>query len=116
MAVPARERMATPAADERLLVRAVLGGAEERERSLFELRGRLDLDHMSQGAYQLMPLLSASLNEIAPNDPAGRRLSGIAKKTWYQNQLLLGRLELALAGLAREHIEATAMHALPLAL
>jgi hypothetical protein len=85
-----------PSVRQRLLLSVTLLDGERSERAWRRLRPSFDLDKLEPASYVLLPLVYKQLDRLGIGDPLLPRLRGIYRRTWYMNQLLLGRLKDAL--------------------
>jgi hypothetical protein len=88
-----------------LLLRAALLDDGPAAQAWNKLRRNLDLDHLAEGSYPIMPLIAARMPVIGPNDSLTARINGLRRHSWYRNQLALDRLASVLRSLQQVGIE-----------
>jgi Uncharacterised nucleotidyltransferase len=81
-----------PSRQQELLLKAALLDAEQAVAAWRALRPGFDLDHLEEGSYCLMPLISTRLPSMDPDDQILPRLKGIYRHTWYRNQIACTRM------------------------
>jgi Uncharacterised nucleotidyltransferase len=81
-----------PTQQQQLVLRAALLGGNDSVEAWQMLRPTFDLDRVEPTLYALLPLVHRQLDREGVADPLMPRLRGIYRRTWYGNQLLLGRL------------------------
>ncbi len=89
-----------PTGDQELLLRAALlsGDAARSAWESWQARGT-GFDDLDQGSIRLLPLLSASLKSLGVTHDRTHLLTGICRKAWFQNQLLMHDLAVLLRAL-----------------
>lgn len=109
-------RTAWPSPSDEMLLKAALLQGEDARRALLAWENSVTLDDVSFGAFRLLPLLHHNLvqNGIVARD--ARRLAGVARRAWAENQLTITRTAGALKGLAEAGIAVMLLKGLPLLL
>ena len=74
------------------LLRVAFGPDAEARAAWSRAHETLDLDHLEDGSYALLPLLYRRLADWQLDDPVVARLKGLYRHTWYRNNVLLERL------------------------
>jgi hypothetical protein len=98
-----------PSEQQTQLLRAALLDDDQAAGAWNGLRRDLDLDHLADGSYPIMPLIAARLPIIGPNDSLAARINGMRRHSWYRNQLALDRLASVLRTLQQVGIETMTM-------
>jgi hypothetical protein len=105
------------AAPEDLLLRAITATGTEARAAFAAWRSRIDLDAPLGGeSMALLPLLYASLQKLAVEDPFMARLKGVSRRVWYENSMVLERTGRAVAVLSGAGIQWLLAGDLPLVL
>ena len=105
------------AAPEDLLLRAITASDAEARAAFAAWRGRIDLDApLGDETMALLPLLYASLQKRAMEDPFMARLKGVSRRVWYENSRLLERAGGTVAALSGAGIPCLLTGDLPLVL
>jgi hypothetical protein len=100
-----------------LLVRAVTGGGSRALNAFVAWRDSVDLEAaIDSEVLAMLPLLYGNLQKLGLDDPLMGRLKGFCRRTWYENQGLLGSAQEALASLAKAGVECLLVGDLPLVL
>jgi hypothetical protein len=76
-----------PSEQQELLLRAALLDPDQAVDAWHALRPEFDLDHLEEGSYCLIPLMSTRLPSMDPDDGIIPRLKGIYRHTWYRNRI-----------------------------
>ena len=63
-------------------------------------RSRIDFDTLDPGSNRLLPLLYYNLSQLGLEDPLMKRMKGIYRYYWVQNQLLFHHAAVILDGLS----------------
>jgi hypothetical protein len=103
-----------PEPDDELLLLAALGDDERSSRAWATLGPRFELDAVQWPQYRLMPLLGRNLARQAIDAPGVRRMLGVRRRTWSENQLLLRDAEQVLSLLTEAGVSALALKGLAL--
>ncbi len=82
-----------PSSTQRLLLIAALEEDEVARTAWHRWRARVDLAAIDAASFRLLPLLYRNLARLGVEDAILPRLRGVYRHSWYQNQLLLHRLE-----------------------
>lgn len=82
-----------PTDDQRLLLQAILGPADQTIARWRRWQARVDLNDLDHGSFRLIPMLSHVLAAHAVEDPDLPRYRGIARKSWYKNQITFATTE-----------------------
>jgi hypothetical protein len=99
------------------LLRAALLGPEEAAAAWRALRPRLDLDDVwDPEVHRILPLVASRLREAGADDPDLPRLQGLARRTWYENQLRVDRAAPVIGALEEAGIATLLLKGMPLAL
>ena len=72
-----------------LLLKAALFSGNDAISAWEKWRTNTDLDSIDPGSYRLLPLLYNNLIKLKINDTLMKRLKGIYRRTWYENQIRL---------------------------
>jgi putative nucleotidyltransferase-like protein len=89
------------------LLKTVTQTVEAARETWRVLEPHFDLDHLEDGSFALMPLLSRRLTEIGADVPYAARLKGIARRVWYQNRIYMDRAAALFRALDEAGIDAT---------
>lgn len=81
-----------PTPEQELLLHAALVENDTAVAAWREWQTRADFDALDWGSYRLMPLVYRNLKALQVEDELLGRLRGIHRRTWYENNLLLGEL------------------------
>lgn len=79
-----------------------------------EWRSGVDLDHMDDTGFNLLPMLVHRLQEWTADDPAKAIFSGIVRRAWTKNQLTFGAMSRALDAAPDCHLVLSGVGALAL--
>lgn len=105
------------AAPEDLLLRAITASDAEARAAFAAWRGQVDLDApLGDETMALLPLLYASLQKLAVEDPFMGRLKGVSRRIWYENGVLLERVGRVVAALSGAGLKWVLTGELPLVL
>jgi hypothetical protein len=85
--------------EQALLVRAATGDEAAALDAWGQWKQRVDVQQADPASLRLLPLLYRNLSRCAANDPVLQLCRGVYRKTWYENHVLLQRLESVLAAL-----------------
>lgn len=97
-AAPPVTTLTEPEAD---LVRAAFGAGDAATASWRRWRAATDWDaHLDPAAFRLMPAVARNLRRLDSDDPLLPRFAGIARQSWYANQLRWRRYRPILDALA----------------
>jgi len=91
IAAPAETNLPTP--DQLRLLRTLLAPADQTVACWNEWQAGVPLDDLDQGSFRLIPMLSHVLAPHALDHPDIQRYRGIARKSWYQNQITFNATE-----------------------
>ena len=72
-----------------LLLKAALFSGNDAISAWEKWRTNTDFDSIDPGSYRLLPLLYNNLIKLKINDTLMKRLKGIYRRTWYENQIRL---------------------------
>lgn len=98
------------------LLRAALMPDEAASRAWATLRWDLDLDDIwDSEVHRLLPLVHTRLREAGVDDPDMPRLQGLARRTWYENQVRLQGAVPVIAQLEDAGIPTLMLKGMPLA-
>ncbi len=81
-----------PTASQELLLKASLLTGARALAAWQSWKASVDIEQLDPGSYRMVPLLYRNLHDLGVRDPLMQRFKGIYRKTWYQNQLLVGGL------------------------
>lgn len=99
------------------LLRAALLPAEQASAAWAALRPGLDLDDIwDPEVHRILPLVAVRLREAGVDDPDLPRLQGLARRTWYENQLRINEAATVVASLEAAGIRTMLLKGVPLAL
>lgn len=99
------------------LLRAALLPPAEAAAEWHALRPSLDLDDIWDAeVHRILPLIQSRLRAAGAGDPDLPRLQGLARRTWYENQLRINGAGPVLGALEREGIPTLVLKGVPLAL
>jgi Uncharacterised nucleotidyltransferase len=99
------------------LLRAAVMPADDARASWARLRPDLNLDDIwDPEVHRLLPLVHQSLATLGVDDPDLPRLRGLARRTWYENQLRLRGMAPVIARLEAAGIPTLLLKGLPMAL
>ena len=99
------------------MLQAALLPADEARASWARLRPGLNLDDIwDPELHRLLPLVHRSLTSLGVDDPDLPRLRGLARRTWYENQLRLRGIAPVIARLEAAGIPTLLLKGLPMAL
>lgn len=100
----------------RLLLHAALDPQERAQAAWREWNSLYDLDTTEAASRRLLPLVHQNLSSAGMDDVQLKKLGGIRRYTWCENQLLFRHGAAALRALARAGIPTMALKGAPLAL
>ncbi len=98
-----------------LLLKASLASGDAAEEAWRAWQRAIDLDDVDASSMRMLPLLLHNLGARAAADPCVGRYQGIARRTWYENQLIFARAAEALQLLHSAGIRTLLLKGLPLA-
>ena len=105
-----------PSAVQESLLLAALAPDDEAARAWSRVRSQLDLDDIwDPEVHRLLPLVQNRLRAAGVDDPDMPRLQGVARRTWYENQVLARKTAPLIALLEREGIATMLLKGMPLA-
>lgn len=105
-----------PSPVQEALLLAGLAPDEEAARAWTRVRAGLDLDDIwDPEVHRLLPLVQNRLRAAGVDDPDMPRLQGLARRTWYENQVLVGTTAPLIALLEDAGIATIVLKGMPLA-
>ena len=81
-----------PSAKQKLWLRGALVDGHECIKAWEAWSFHIDLDDVEYDAFRMLPLVYSNLASHGCDHPEMARLKGIARRTWYKNQILIQRL------------------------
>lgn len=103
-----------PQAEQRELLRAVLGTPDVAAAALDRWREMVDLDDIDVGSFGLLPLLASRLDELGSDHPDDDRIRGVRRKVWAKNQLHLATAASAATELRHAAIPVVVLKGIPM--
>jgi len=97
-------------------LQAALLPSPQLERALERWRGSTSLERLDYSTLTILPLLYRNLLRHQVASDLRERLSGVYRWSWHRNQLLLARLERAIASLRDAGVETLTIKGVPLAI
>ena len=94
-----------PNKDQELLLRTCLLRDKEASIAWQAWRSRIDFDTLDPGSNRLIPLLYYNLSQLGLEDPLMKRMKGIYRYYWAQNQLLFHHAAVILDAFQQNKIE-----------
>lgn len=113
----AEQGLPWPTGTQALLVKAVIGPADQVEASYRAWRGAINIDdHVDGGTYRLLPLLYQRLHDLGIEDPLMGRLKGIYRRAWVETHALLADVAPTIARLEAAGVRTMVVKGVPLAM
>ena len=99
------------------VLRAALLPGEAGAAAWGRLRPELDIDDLwDSEIYRMLPLVQRNLQGLGLDDPDLPRMRGLARRTWYENQVRLQQIRRALERLRSAGIDLMVLKGVPLAI
>ncbi|MCP5267126.1 MAG: nucleotidyltransferase family protein [Burkholderiaceae bacterium] len=100
-----------------LLLHSAIDPHERALEAWREWNRRVDLEreHVDVGSFRLFPLVYRRLLHAEPSAPHAKRLQGLYKRAWYENQFRLRAASVALQALARAGLDAMVLKGVAIA-
>ena len=87
------------------MLRACLLSKDEVESAWYSWRSKIDIEKLDPGSHRLLPLLHHNLTQAGIDDPMMKKMKGVYRYHWAQNQLLFHQTAPLLEALQQKGIE-----------
>jgi hypothetical protein len=104
-----------PTPVQKLLLKTIIGPADQVIKNWQKWQSQLDLDDIDAGSYRVMPMLNHVLRQHGAEGPDIPRYHGVARKVWYENKLTFHRTAQIIKQWQSEGREIAVLKGIPLA-
>jgi hypothetical protein len=113
----AEDGLPWPTGSQALIVKAVIGPADQVETAFRAWRNAINIDdHMDGGTYRLLPLLYQRLHDLGIEDPLMGRLKGVYRRAWVETHSLFADVAPTIAKLETAGVRTMLVKGVPLAM